>query len=392
MSVVLTSPQELSAGVRVVVAHLESGMPLGLAWDRSFRHVGRLSGEAEDSAGVAQQGESGAVPQWFRVLGDDVPFPGIAQVVSDFPGICSWAWRKEKHRSNLDRQERQDKGLLIRHLEEDPLPETVTHRWWRGRSSEGKMLKSGVRMLSAALEFTQFVGAAPAEVLQVIARSIEAEIACDQQRRVAKAGPRASARVLGIFPLLGVCGAGLMGINVVDFFTSSLVGVCCLVAGIVLMLAGAGVMRLMLRRAEQASLVRYDAALAMDLAAAALNSGASIPQVLHGLGHSLGVDALSEAASRLLTGEPWWWVCQDLPVEFAQMMNVLEESWAGGAGAVESLLSGAMAQRRSLSVKLSEASARLGIRLLLPLGLLQLPAFIVLGVIPVIAHLAQSVG
>ncbi|WP_345714040.1 type II secretion system F family protein, partial [Kineococcus glutinatus] len=79
------------------------------------------------------------------------------------------------------------------------------------------------------------------------------------------------------------------------------------------------------------------------------------------------------------------------PAELEPLHGPLLLSAATGAPAAELLEAGSAQLRREQRRRAEVAAARLGARLVLPLGLCTLPAFVLLGVVPVLLSLAGSV-
>lgn len=133
-----------------------------------------------------------------------------------------------------------------------------------------------------------------------------------------------------------------------------------------------------------------DEAMVVDLVAALLSSGAAIPTALESLGRSLPAGAEANEATvagrSLLLGAPWEEAWEDA-TRLKRMASALEPAWVDGAPPVDLLKRCAAAIRARRMSKAQEAAAKLGVRLVLPLGLCFLPAFFLIGVLPVIAAL-----
>ncbi len=138
-----------------------------------------------------------------------------------------------------------------------------------------------------------------------------------------------------------------------------------------------------------------DPALAADLLGAALAGGSAIPTALLALHRALeedeGDDGLDIVARSLLMGGSWSEAWSVVPERFAPLREALEPAWVDGA-APQALLERAAANiRQSRMREAREAAGVLASRLVLPLGLCFLPAFIAVGVIPVVAAAGISV-
>ena len=133
-----------------------------------------------------------------------------------------------------------------------------------------------------------------------------------------------------------------------------------------------------------------DTALVCDLIAAALDAGASIPRALECLGRCSDREELSLVSKRLTVGLEWELAWEDCPEQYLEVAEVLREAWMRGAAVDEQLRRfGATARKKRLTDARAGAE-ELGVRLVVPLGLLMLPAFICLGVVPVLITLAHS--
>lgn len=140
-------------------------------------------------------------------------------------------------------------------------------------------------------------------------------------------------------------------------------------------------------QAEEDS-VPLDAALYLDLAAAMLSAGLPLPALLKELGE---LDSgrfspyLRGVALKLGAGATWAqaWGGQT-PQALEGVRDALGLGLETGAPSAELLTVLADRQRRHRQRQLEKSAARLGVKLVVPLGLCSLPAFICLGVLPVL--------
>ncbi|MGO1591386.1 MAG: type II secretion system F family protein [Ancrocorticia sp.] len=133
---------------------------------------------------------------------------------------------------------------------------------------------------------------------------------------------------------------------------------------------------------------RIDGAMAADLIGAALRAGTSIPGALRALDTALeeeGENHVNRAAQILLMGGQWEEAWSEAPEHLHPVRDALEPAWTDGAAPLPLLERCADTIRQSRDRKAREAAAKLGTKLVMPLGLCFLPAFVVLGIIPVIA-------
>lgn len=138
-----------------------------------------------------------------------------------------------------------------------------------------------------------------------------------------------------------------------------------------------------------------ETAMVIDLAAAAISSGASIPAALLAVDKALGEEpsesGLGAVCRLLMMGASWSEAWQEAPARFDALRDALEASWDSGAAPVP-LLERASASLRAKRARASrEAAAELAAKLVLPLGLCFLPAFVLLGVVPVVASTGLSI-
>ncbi|QJC22531.1 type II secretion system F family protein [Arcanobacterium buesumense] len=142
-----------------------------------------------------------------------------------------------------------------------------------------------------------------------------------------------------------------------------------------------------------------DTAVVLDIAAAALLSGNSVPDMLRSLSKALADirvgmasssgEKLCEVANMLVMGASWdeaW----DGVEGFDIFARILQPAWVDGVAPVPLLERGAQTLRLTQARRAKEAAERLGAALVLPLGLCFLPAFVILGVVPVVAGAASS--
>ncbi|MGM0386541.1 MAG: type II secretion system F family protein [Actinomycetota bacterium] len=152
-----------------------------------------------------------------------------------------------------------------------------------------------------------------------------------------------------------------------------------------------GVRRAFVRLRGPGSGAALDEVLVVDLVAAALRTGASIPRALQAVGAVCDSERLQRTGALLLLGAGWeeawgepleWRERPALP--HAILGRTLEPAWRDGANPVPLLERAAATMQARRDRAAREAAGRLGVRLVLPLGLCHLPAFIAIGVVPVL--------
>ncbi|MGD7705124.1 type II secretion system F family protein [Microlunatus sp. Y2014] len=96
----------------------------------------------------------------------------------------------------------------------------------------------GLLQLARAWEVSRRTGAELAPALERVATNLEQERRIDVLVAGELAAPRATAKLLGVLPAMGVVIGLALGGDPVDFLTSHPVGQACLVAGVLLACAG----------------------------------------------------------------------------------------------------------------------------------------------------------
>lgn len=138
---------------------------------------------------------------------------------------------------------------------------------------------------------------------------------------------------------------------------------------------------------------RVDAAVLADILGAAIQAGASIPASLAALGRAVPGEQgheLQQVAATLRLGGDWSAAWARAGQDLQTLNRALYPSWTDGV-APGGLLRHAAAQiRRRRAEEAREAAARLGVRLVLPMGLCWLPAFVLLGLAPVLLSTGGS--
>lgn len=145
------------------------------------------------------------------------------------------------------------------------------------------------------------------------------------------------------------------------------------------------------RATREPSPVALEPALLLDLLDAAIGAGASVPRSLEAVGAAVGGpdgDALVTAGTALVLGASWPAAWADAPRAAAEVRDALGAAWSSGAAPGPALRSRAVRLRRERRRRARAAGGALGVRLVLPLGLCFLPAFVLLGLAPLVLGLA----
>lgn len=134
-----------------------------------------------------------------------------------------------------------------------------------------------------------------------------------------------------------------------------------------------------------------DVVLVLDLVQVAVASGAALPRALQAVGGAVGGadgDVLVRVARSLVLGAGWATAWSGVDPRFAVLPACLADAWESGSAPGPALRAAAEQVARGRRRAAREAAGRLGVRLVLPLGLCFLPAFVLLGLVPVLISLA----
>ena len=253
---------------------------------------------------------------------------------------------------------------------------------------------AGVPGAVASCRLSTALGAPLADILQTVAGGVAESGRAEASRRAALAGPRSTARLLACLPVVGLGLGMLVGADSASLLLDGGLGSAVGALGIGLMVVGHLVTRRLIRAATAEGEV-VDEALVLDLAAAALSAGASVPGVLTALGAALEEEGAGVVGRALLLGAPWeeaWQAPEDEQwrARRSRLESCLRPGWEDGASPAALLAATAASLRAGRRARDEEAAERLAVRLVLPLGACHLPAFVILGIAPVVASVGMS--
>lgn len=219
--------------------------------------------------------------------------------------------------------------------------------------------------VAAAWEIATTVGAPLADVLRSLAETMRDTASAADDVRIALAEPAGTARLLLWMPFAGLLLGFALGFDTLGILITNPIGTGCFVAGLLLVVAARAWTKTLLRRAQPAP---GTPGMHAELVAVALSGGASIERSLRLVEDSPARERLSDAD----TG------------------RVLELSSAAGVPAGELLRASAAHERHSARVRGRVRAAKLSSQLLIPLGVCTLPAFLLLGVAPLMLSVLSS--
>jgi tight adherence protein B len=217
--------------------------------------------------------------------------------------------------------------------------------------------------VAAAWEVALAAGAPLAPTLLELSASIRDLAQAQREIAVALASPAATARLVLVLPAVGLVFGTLLGFNTIGTLLTTPIGWTCLAIGGGLLITATRWNRRMVRSAEP-----RDAApgLELDLLAIAVSGGVAIDRARA---------SVSEALAKYTA---------DVVRPSSAIDAVLELSHRAGIPAAGLLRSEATESRREARAEVAERAQALSIRLMIPLGLCVLPAFMVLSVVPLV--------
>ena len=227
--------------------------------------------------------------------------------------------------------------------------------------------RSAWSALAAAWWVAVESGAPLAPTLRRFAETLRALAQSAREVEVALAGPVATSRIVLALPGVGLLFGGLLGFDALRILVTTPAGWVTSAIGLLLV---AGGFRWNRRLVAAARAVDATPGLALELLAIAVAGGASVDR-----SRRLVEVTLAEAQLPPLGGEA---------------DAVLAFSRAAGVPAAAMLQAEAEELRRTARSQAQRRAAELGTRLLLPLGLCILPAFIALGVAPIVLAIVSS--
>ncbi len=215
-------------------------------------------------------------------------------------------------------------------------------------------------VLAAAWSVADAAGSPLAACLVMLASALRDEAQLRREARAALAGPAASARLVAALPVVAVAFGAMLGFDTLGVLLGNPLGLACLLLGCACLGAGSRWSRALVARAAVA---QPSAGLELELLAVALASGASLGR------------AAELVASALRAHLP------ELPPS-AAAGPVVALAERAGAPVAELLRAAAARLRGAARTDGALRAAALGVRLMLPLGCCVLPAFVLVGVAP----------
>lgn len=245
----------------------------------------------------------------------------------------------------------------------EPMPEAIAS----GGSPEW-------RVLAAAWSTAEESGAPLAPALDRIGAALRALERLRERRSVLLAGPRATVRLVCALPPLALVLGGLLGFDPLPVLLSPM-GAMLLPTGVVLLIAGLAWASALRRRAEQEDRIE---GLELELVRIALGGGAH-----PGVAVRRTVDCVDRLGAE--------WVPFDGYLRDGTLRAVIGSAERTGTPLGSMLVEEATAASSRAEARLERSAERLGVRVLIPLGVCVLPSFVVLGVAPVLMAMLGAV-
>lgn len=259
-----------------------------------------------------------------------------------------------------------------------PLPEAIA------TAGSGAWREVGV-----ASQVALVVGAPLAECLRGLAAALRDGQEAADDVRVALAEPAGTARLMSWLPLVAVGLGAALGFDTFGTLFANPLGVACLAGGAVLILAAR---RWTTRLVRAAATSEGAPGLDAELIAIALSGGVSIDRARAVVREARrrgnpGGSSVSEDRSAHETAH-----VEEDSGRSDDVDAVLALSRTAGVPAVELLRASAAHARHRARVEARLRAARLSSRLLIPLGVCTLPAFLLLGVAPMLLSVMSTMS
>lgn len=224
------------------------------------------------------------------------------------------------------------------------------------------------RAVAAAWQVASAAGAPLAPALRSFAGALRELAESRRDVRVALAGPAATTRIVVFLPLIGLLFGVALGFDTLGVIVGTVPGALCFAVGVALIF----VARRWNRRLLLSATPDDDApGLRLDLVAIAVSGGAALDRAL------ASVDAALEH-------------CAVSPSGADAVDEVIALSRRAGVPAAELLRAEADDARRVARSAAREAAAALAVTLMIPLGVCILPAFMLIGVAPLMIAVISS--
>ena len=224
------------------------------------------------------------------------------------------------------------------------------------------------KALSAVVTAADESGAHMADALWACSESLREEATMRRQLLALAEGPRVTTWVLGALPVLGLVAAEALGAGAVGFLVGTSLGRILLTLSLIAVVGAGWWMASLVSRAFPRG---GSGALAKELLVIAASGGASPEEAVRRVHRILATAGSNEEAEGI---ESLARLSRRAGIPIGQLARA-DAQWA----------------RTQRQLDADEAAARLNVTILIPLGVLVLPAFVVVSVVPVAMGLLGSV-
>lgn len=237
---------------------------------------------------------------------------------------------------------------------------------------------AGVREIWAAVtvmeQVASYAGAPLAWGCESLAAALSELLLLRKRRRVLLSGPKSSMVIIACLPIFALGLGHLIGFSPLSVLLTP-AGSLLLCGGVFMLLAGIYWVRVLVRSAEQAE---HLPGFECELLVLALRGGLAVARAKR-----LVVDEICKARCG--------WLNTDELANSGSAGGAILKLTTGGAGSVQVLLETAAIARRKAAEDLETAAEKLGSKVLLPMGICVLPAFVLLGVLPTVISMFHTV-
>jgi len=240
----------------------------------------------------------------------------------------------------------------------------------RGTVAGGSAVRdsSPWRAVAAAWQVASTAGAPLAPALRSFAGSLRELAESRRDVRVALAGPVATTRVVLLLPAVGLLFGVALGFDTLGVLFGTAPGLFCLASAAGLLLGARGWNRRLVRSATP---LDDTPGLRADLVAIAIAGGSSLDRALESV--EIAIAACGVSASGV-----------------DAVASVIDLSRRAGVPAAELLRAEADEIRRASRSDARQAAQKLSVTLMIPLGVCVLPAFMLVGVAPLLIAVISS--
>lgn len=251
----------------------------------------------------------------------------------------------------------------------------ISARQQSGMSVDEALSAEQLNVLAVLWHVAEVAGAPMADALTRLADQLESLRDSERKRRVAFAGPRSTMRLVLFLPVIGCGFSLLLGFNTLDVLLTTPLGWLVSAIGFALLIIGQlWSKRMLTRAAAHAELP----GLLSELLAVALLGGSSVRHAKLNVTNALDRYPIAGVSLQQLQA-----------VESApnQAIALAEQA---GVSVVDVLRAQAETERQESAANQEEAAARLGVHLMLPMGVCVLPAFVMFSVVPMMLSIFRQ--